>query len=283
MSVFGDPIFRRVIKLTISLIFYVGMWLRYRLRTVLGQELTGTCVVLYYHAVPTEFRKRFADQMDLLTRYAKPVRSDIKGPLKNGAHHVAVTFHDAFASVCDNALPEMACRGIPATLFVPTGYLGKSPSWSMSYEHPDQNEVVIDIDRLRSLDSRLVAIGSHSVTHPDLTKLSEHDALQELQRSKLALESILDSPVDLFAFPYGGWNNNLLRLSKQAGYARTFTIEPALLEVGEYAIGSFAVTVKDWRLEFTLKLLGAYQWRTYFSRARRQAKLIWRKWDFVRP
>jgi peptidoglycan/xylan/chitin deacetylase (PgdA/CDA1 family) len=273
---------RRVIKVSISLIFYLGIWLHRRLGKMIGRELPGTCVVLYYHSVPRKYQKRFAEQMDILLRHAKPVSSDIKGPLGIGVHHAAVVFHDSFVSVCDNALPEIARRRIPTTLFVPTGYLGKRPGWAMEYGHADQDEVVADVDRLRSLDSKLVAIGSHSVTHSDLRVLSERQAFEEFRGSKLALEAILNRPVDLFAFPYGGWTDKLVPLAKQAGYSRIFTIEPTLAfsEPGEYITGSCAVAPTDWRLEFTLKMLGAYSWAPYFGIFRQQTKLLWRKWIF---
>src|SRR5271157_5367719 len=75
---------KRVVKLAISLLFYIGNWLWYRLRQIAGGKLPGTCVVLYYHAVPIEQQAKFARQMDILSRWARPVRSDIKKPLDSG-------------------------------------------------------------------------------------------------------------------------------------------------------------------------------------------------------
>ena len=283
-----QSVLRRTIKLAISLTFFSGVWISRRLQFLLGREIPGTCVVLYYHSVPREFRHRFADQMDILTRYAKPVRSDLKYELKKGVHHAAVTFHDAFLSVCENALPEMAGRRIPATLFVPTGYLARHPGWAMEYGNADRNEVVINIDQMKSLNSELVAIGSHTITHPDLATLNEQEALQELEQSKLTLESILNRSVDLFAFPYGSYNNNLTLLCKKVGYCRVFTIQPnlAFSEPNEYVTGSCAVTAADWRLEFKLKLLGGYCWHPHFSRVRQRMDLVWRnrfsnKWSVL--
>ena len=50
---------------------------------------------------------------------------------------------------------------------------------------------------------KLVEVGAHSVTHPNLSKLTVASQLDEIQRSKAYLEEILDRPVTSFAYPYG--------------------------------------------------------------------------------
>lgn len=218
--------------------------------------------------------------MDVLVRHAKPVRADTTKPLRPGAHHAAIVFHDAFVSVCDNALPELARRRIPSTLFVPCGYLGRRAEWIDDEEHPDYAEVVLDVDRLKSLDSELVCVGSHGVTHSDLSALSEREARDELTRSRLELEAILKRPVTLCAFPYGRYREPIIEWSKQAGYQRIFTIQPELAfsEPDEYVTGSCSVSSGDWELEFKLKLLGAYHWLPPLYRSKEKLALALKKW-----
>ena len=265
---------RRAIKLGASLVFCCSSWLWRRLQRLAGKKLPGTCVVLYYHAVPSEQRARFAHQMDLLVRYARPVKAENRVPLEDGVHYAAVAFHDAFVSVCDNALPELARRGIPSTLFVPSGYLGRQQGWIKDDRHSDYWEVVVDAARLQSLDRELVSIGSHTVSHTDLAALSPGQASEELDQSRTELESILGRQVSLFAFPYGRFNQELTNLSKQAGYQRVFTIRPELAfsTAEEFVTGSCAVSPTDWGLEFRLKLLGAYQWLPWLYRVRGKIK-----------
>jgi len=267
----GIALCKRCLKLLVSLSYYCGQWLRRRWQQMKGKKVPGTCVVLYYHSVGPGERANFARQMTMLSHLAKPTRADRTGQFENGVHHAAVSFHDAFESVCDNALPEMAERGIPSTLFVPSGYVGRHPGWDMEVGHRDCQEVVIGVDRLRSLNTELVSIGSHTVTHPDMTSLSEEAATAELRKSRIDLEAILGRPVALFAFPYGRHNESLVRWCKEAGYQRVFTIQPKLAfsEAGEFVTGSCAVSPTDWPLEFKLKLLGAYQWLYQLQKGRR--------------
>jgi peptidoglycan/xylan/chitin deacetylase (PgdA/CDA1 family) len=265
----------RVVKLALSVIFYSLNWLWCRLRELAGRQSPGTCVVLYYHAVPNQYRARFADQMNVLIRCAKPVKSDNRQALENGVRYVAVVFHDAFVSVCDNALPELARRKIPSTLFAPSGYLGQRQGWITDKGHPDYGEIVVDAERLKSFDSDLVSVGSHTITHADLSILTEKDARDELKGSKTDLEAVLGRPVRLFAFPYGRCNEALTNLTRQAGYQRVFTIEPELAfsKPEEYVTGSCSVSPADWNLEFRLKLLGGYRWLPPIYRFRHRTGL----------
>jgi len=262
---------KRCLKLTVSLGYYCVQKLWRRCQLFMGKELPGTCVVLYYHSVAADDREEFARQMAALLRFAKPIRADRRDQFESAVHYASVSFHDAFESVCDNALPEMAKLGIHATLFVPTGYLGQHPGWNMEEGHPDSQEVVIGVDRLRSLNKDLVSIGSHTVSHPDMTSLSQEAAMAELRKSRLDLEAILGRPVELFAFPYGRHNKSLVRCCREAGYQRIFTIQPKLAfsEIGEFVTGSCAVSPTDWHLEFKMKLFGAYQWLDKLQEVRR--------------
>ena len=254
--------FKRCVKLLLSLVYYCEQWLWRRWQQLRGKELPGTCVALYYHSVNAQDRANFARQMAILSRFAKPIRADHQDRLENAVHHAVVCFHDGFECVCENAIPELAKRKIPAILFVPSGYVGRPPGWEMEEGHPDSVQVVVSVARLKSLNTELCTIGSHTVTHPDLPSLRPEEAIAELRKSRLDLEALLERPVELFAFPYGRQNTSLLKWCKEVGYQRVFTTEPrlAFTEPGEFVTGSFGVSPNDWPLEFTLKLLGAYQW-----------------------
>jgi peptidoglycan/xylan/chitin deacetylase (PgdA/CDA1 family) len=59
---------------------------------------------------------------------------------------------------------------------------------------------------LRRLDPALVTIGSHSMTHAILTKLPAGKLETEVGESRRVLESRLQRPVDLFAYPNGDYD-----------------------------------------------------------------------------
>jgi peptidoglycan/xylan/chitin deacetylase (PgdA/CDA1 family) len=113
-----------------------------------------------------------------------------------------------------------------------------------------------------------------------MSLLSEQSAKDEFGRSKMQLEAIVRRPVELFAFPYGNYNESLSDLAKDFGYQRVFTIEPALAfsRPDEFVTGSCSVSPTDWNLEFRLKLLGAYHWLPPVYRFKRKAILTMGKW-----
>ena len=252
----------RIFKLVISIFYSFIIRLRSLLEKLTGRQLPDICVVLYYHAIKPEQRRQFARQMDDLVKRAKTVRAGVEGPLREGAGHVAVTFDDGLAGLIDNALPELVFRNIPATIFIPTGYLGRRPQWEVDIGSAEDSEPVMTADQLRQLPPDLVSIGSHTRTHPRLTLLSQGEALAELCESRRELEEILERDIKLFSFPYGEYNQNLVEAARGAGYERLFTIMPvvAFSEPKEFVTGRVRAAPSDWRLEFRLKIMGAYCW-----------------------
>jgi peptidoglycan/xylan/chitin deacetylase (PgdA/CDA1 family) len=63
-----------------------------------------------------------------------------------------------------------------------------------------------------------IEIGSHSLTHARLTEVSREQAWDEVTRSRMLLEILLNSPVRSFCYPYGLVNRGLKDLVRQAGY-----------------------------------------------------------------
>ena len=255
--------FKRLIKLVISMGFFVASSCWKLFCRLTGGRQRGVCVVLYYHAVPPEFRRHFARQMDILLSCTKPVAAGVQLPLPDGGPYSAVTFDDGYESVIENALPELRERRIPCTIFVITEALGRWPTWLTG---PDSDRElhgrVLSADQLRRLSSDMVTIASHSMTHPKLTSLSQQEASKELVGSRLKLEEMLHKQVRLFSFPYGAFNKELVRWCREAGYERVFTILPVLAftDSQEFVTGRVWVEPTDWPLEFRLKLLGAYRW-----------------------
>ena len=253
---------KRLLKLAISLL--VRAWdtlAALRLR-FLGGRPQPTCVVLYYHAIPPGQRARFARQMDLLVHLAQPVPADLPALPTSGARYCAVTFDDGFVSVLESALPELERRNIPATFFVPTGCLGDPPSWVQAAS-PARHERVLSTEQLAGLkDHRLLAIGSHSISHPNFLKLEAAQARRELEQSKAQLEAILGHRIGLFSFPHGECDARTIALARAAGYDRVFTINPcnAFTSADSFVQGRVLVDPADWPLEFRLKVQGAYRW-----------------------
>jgi peptidoglycan/xylan/chitin deacetylase (PgdA/CDA1 family) len=66
--------------------------------------------------------------------------------------------------------------------------------------------------------SPFVTVGAHGYYHNDLARISAEDALSEMIRVKLYLETLIGKPVNSIAFPYGSYNQQVINEAKKAGY-----------------------------------------------------------------
>ncbi len=254
----------RTVKLLVSMAVFVAdsAW---RIALRMTRRLPApSCVVLYYHSVPDVHRRAFADQMNILAHLTVPISIERVPELLPGKRYSAITFDDGFESTINNAIPELEKRGIPATIFVTTGYLGEPATWWPA-SAPEGKQRIAPAKEWKQLPPDLISIGSHTVTHPHLPSISEKDARRELHESRLTLQTLVNRDIKTFSFPYGEYNNELITWCREAGYERVFTIMPAnaFRSVGEWVTGRVQVEPTDWRVEFRLKLLGAYRWLPY--------------------
>ena len=133
--------------------------------------------------------------------------------------HVVLTFDDAFQSFADIVLPLLKAQAIPAALFVPTAFLGKTDLWNpLPVRFP-----IMDAQTLKEVALfPEITIGSHTVSHPSLATLSPALLEQELTESKATLERLLEKEVSYLAYPFGqphiDFNARVLEAVKKAGY-----------------------------------------------------------------
>lgn len=88
-------------------------------------------------------------------------------------------------------------------------------------------ELMLTHDMLLNLDRCGIEIGAHTVTHPILTSLDDAAARAEILGGKKDLESILDKPVRLFAYPNGkvgmDFDQRHVAMVREAGFDAAFT------------------------------------------------------------
>lgn len=133
---------------------------------------------------------------------------------------VLITIDDGYRSAYQAALPILNRYGFTATLFVYTNYVGISPK-------------AITWDELRTLKARGFTIGSHSVYHSDLTSRTHQETDEDFRRrieeeifqSKKIIDRELDQNTFFFAFPYGRYNKQILKMTAAAGYKLAVTVD----------------------------------------------------------
>ncbi|MFA6859971.1 MAG: polysaccharide deacetylase family protein [Clostridia bacterium] len=69
-------------------------------------------------------------------------------------------------------------------------------------------------EKVKSIADNGFEIGTHSNTHPDMTKISDAQKLLELEESIKIIEANSGKKVELFRAPYGAYNNSLLKVAE---------------------------------------------------------------------
>ena len=250
------------VKLALSALYWVGIAAADAGRQLFGLAPFNRLTILYYHAVPSDFRFEFERQMAVLSRRATVVPANHRGPLASNAKNVAITFDDAFSSVAEQAIEALAARSFPSTIFAPAGLIGKAPDWNVEDTGATYRETVMTSEQLRAISSPLTTIGSHSMFHKHLTQLSDASLRSEVEDSRAQLERITGAPVTLIAAPYGDVDERVRRACEKAGYEALFSTVAENVDPTDAKTLRGRVRVDPWDgpLEFFLKFNGAYAW-----------------------
>lgn len=96
--------------------------------------------------------------------------------------------------------------------------------------------LMLSWDEVRTMHQQGVLFGSHTITHPILSRLSEERLVQELQDSKRAIEEKLGTEVSAFAYPVGrkqDFSEMTKSRLKEAGYGCALTTVFGANEMGQ--------------------------------------------------
>lgn len=133
---------------------------------------------------------------------------------------ILITIDDGYRSAYEIAYPLLKKYGFTATLFVYTDYIGVSRS-------------AITWDQLREMKADGFEIGSHTISHCDLTKKMTGEQYQDYMErikkeicvSKQIIDKELRQDTLSFAYPYSRYNASVLSLCEQAGYKVGVTVD----------------------------------------------------------
>jgi peptidoglycan/xylan/chitin deacetylase (PgdA/CDA1 family) len=143
---------------------------------------------------------------------------------------VALTFDDAYRNLFTKGLPVLQKTGVRALTYVVASLIGKSNEWDHGTKA--RREPLMDRVQLTEWLRAGHDIGSHSMTHPDLTSLSSEEARREIIDSKKLLEDLFGQRIRHFCYPYGQWNESIRDLVQEAGYQTATTVIPGFNPAG---------------------------------------------------
>jgi exopolysaccharide biosynthesis WecB/TagA/CpsF family protein len=191
--------------------------------------------ILCYHGVSpdpgdewTVTPAALAAQMAWVASTRTPVSLDrivawMRGEADLPPKAMAVTFDDGYRDVLEHAAPILAAAGVPGAVFVCTALASAGPS-AASRDYALLRPV-LDWNGIRDLRDAGWTIGSHTRTHPVLSRLPGEAVRHELADSRSELSDRLGFDASLLAYPFGtpGTVSGKVRaLAREAGYEAAF-------------------------------------------------------------
>ena len=184
-----------------------------------------SALVLMYHGTPharplTRWSLQadlFRNHLDLICREGWKVVTvgELFAEPPGSEKTLAITFDDGYADNFEGAFIPLLERGLKATWFITTSCIGGHAQWDRP---DDEQNRMLSKTQLLEMSNQGMEIGSHSHTHPDLSRLPPEEQRHELSRSKEVLEELLGKRVDGFAYPYGRYDQSTLEALKSSGY-----------------------------------------------------------------
>ncbi|MER3409206.1 MAG: polysaccharide deacetylase [Thermoleophilia bacterium] len=134
-------------------------------------------------------------------------------------HPIVISFDDGYRSVYTQAFPILRSLRWPAVLNLETRHerlaWGLRPRW------------------IRVLLAAGWELDAHSISHPDLTRVSDGRLAREVAGSRALLRRQFHVPVDFFAYPAGRYNRRVIAAVRAAGFLGAATTRYGLARPDE--------------------------------------------------
>jgi len=141
--------------------------------------------------------------------------SDVVSYFENGTplppRPVMIDFDDGYKDNYFNALPLLKKYNYKATFFITHNLTG--------------HKVYMTKEQVAELVAAGMYIGNHTLWHPNLVKSSDEKLRAEIGDAKKKLEETYGVKIEAFAYPFGKYDERVIRIVKETGHkiARSFS------------------------------------------------------------
>jgi len=231
--------------------------------------------VLMYHRV-NSYRKdelsvppdRFRKQVEWLHRHG--FRNTQMTELESGSvatgdngPRVIFTFDDGYEDNYVDAYPILREYGYTAILYLPYDFIGTSkmhPRDTLESGRPEHNRL-LSWNQVEEMLNDGMEIGSHTMGHVNLIRMSPEQAKREIVESKHLLEQKLQVQITSFCYPGGYFEEKHVGWVQEAGYRSACTTTPRIWQGHDlFMIPRVPVLSSDIFYVFRKKLLGRMEW-----------------------
>lgn len=145
---------------------------------------------------------------------------------------VILTFDDGYEDSHSQLFPLLCQYQMKAVVYILGNRKHRNNFWDIPQGEPEA-PLLKDGQVREMFQSGLVEFGAHSQNHARLTPLKPEEARKEIEGSKKSIEKLLGKPVLSFAYPYGLFNEEIKKMTKEAGYSFGIAVKGRFTRFGE--------------------------------------------------
>jgi peptidoglycan/xylan/chitin deacetylase (PgdA/CDA1 family) len=134
-----------------------------------------------------------------------------------------ITFDDGYQDFADTAWPILKSHGFSASVFVVAGKAGATADWDAELGAPAP---LMDWPTIRAVAAEGAVIGSHSVSHHRLSRLSVEEIYAETLASRTRIAAEIGQAPTTFCYPYGAHDRLIEQVVHESGYELAFSGAP---------------------------------------------------------
>jgi len=128
----------------------------------------------------------------------------------------------------------------------------KNNSGELKNEPKLQDEQIIEL-----INSGLIEIGSHTITHDNLPTLNFEDKKVEIKDSKTKIEEKFKIRCNSFCYPFGLYDREDIKIVKESGYTNATITKKGIDDLSKtdlFELKRITVSGKDNLIAFKIKL-----------------------------
>jgi peptidoglycan/xylan/chitin deacetylase (PgdA/CDA1 family) len=145
---------------------------------------------------------------------------------------VILTFDDGYEDNYLHLLPLLKKYGMKAVVYILGNRRHKNNFWDIPQGEPEA--ALLKDRQIKEMDaSGLVEFGAHSLNHAKLTELKPAGIRREVEGARKAIGKFLGKPVLSFAYPYGDLNDDIKKITREAGYTFGVAVKGRFTRFGE--------------------------------------------------
>ncbi|OIN94803.1 hypothetical protein AUJ38_01625 [bacterium CG1_02_42_9] len=168
---------------------------------------TNDSVRLKLNVTPSEFEAQLETlkKEDYQSFWVKEIPNLTNQRIQLPEKSVVLTFDDGYRDFYEFAFPLLKKYQLKATVFIISDFI-------------DRNDYLTSDQIKDMIDSALIEIGFHTLNHAYLKNTGSETAKKQIFESKANLEKKFNVQILSFAYPYGAFDEQSIKLLKEAGY-----------------------------------------------------------------